>query len=175
MKKSSISLIGFMATGKTTVGKALVNSLGHNYRFVETDQIIVEIVGKSIPQIFEEDGEKKFREYETEACKKASIMEKVIISCGGGVVLNKINIDYLRQKSRIILLKASIEELFRRIMKNGKESRPVINKRNPKKELDKVLKKREKLYNSYAELIIDTNKKSIEDIVKEIIKQLNKV
>ena len=64
MSKSNIALIGFMATGKTTVGKALVDYLGNPYSFIETDQVIIENVGKDIPKIFAEEGEKKFREYE---------------------------------------------------------------------------------------------------------------
>ncbi|MFX1387709.1 MAG: shikimate kinase, partial [Promethearchaeota archaeon] len=104
MAIDSIALIGFMATGKTVVGKALANHLGNNYRFIETDQIIIEDAGKSIPEIFTEDGEIVFREYEIAACKKASKYNNVIISCGGGIVLNKINIDYLRRNSHIVLL-----------------------------------------------------------------------
>ena len=102
MKKTCIALIGFMATGKTTVGKFLAEYLGDAYKFIETDQIIIEMAGKSIPRIFSEDGEEKFREYEIVACKKASNFNKVIVSCGGGVVLNKINIDNLKKKIVIL-------------------------------------------------------------------------
>jgi len=72
MTKDSIALIGFMATGKSTVGKVLKDRLGMDYKFIETDQIIIEIAGKSIPRIFAEDGEARFRDYEAEACKKAA-------------------------------------------------------------------------------------------------------
>ncbi|MHA2127850.1 MAG: shikimate kinase, partial [Promethearchaeota archaeon] len=95
MSKSNIALIGFMATGKTTVGKALVEYLGSSYSFIETDQIIVEMVGKSIPRIFSEEGEDKFRDYEIIACESASKLEKAVISCGGGVVLKSVNIKNL--------------------------------------------------------------------------------
>ena len=83
MSKDSIALIGFMATGKSTIGKALKECLGKDYKFIETDQIIIKIAGKSIPKIFEEDGEAKFREYEIEACRNAAQISKSIISCGG--------------------------------------------------------------------------------------------
>ena len=79
MTKDSIALIGFMATGKTMVGNALADALGVNYRFIETDQIIIEDAGKSIPEIFAEDGEIRFREYEIAACKKDSTYENFII------------------------------------------------------------------------------------------------
>ena len=173
MTKDSIALIGFMATGKTMVGNALAEALGDNYRFIETDQIIIEDAGKSIPEIFAEYGEIKFREYEIAACKKASKLNNVVISCGGGVVLNKINIDYLKQNCHIVLLNASAEEIYKRAMKDGQETRPVIDKEDPKAEIKKVLDFREPFYNAAAEIIIETTGKKIEDIVAEIISKTN--
>jgi shikimate kinase len=169
MTKSSIALIGFMATGKTTVGQRLADVLGNQYIFVETDQLIVEDAGKTIPKIFAEDGEIKFREYEIAACKKASKYQKHIISCGGGIVLNKINIDYLKQNSYIVLLHTTAEEIYKRAMKDGQETRPVIDKKDPKKEINNVLNFRKPFYEAAAEIIIDTTNKSINEIVKEII------
>ena len=169
MTKNSVALIGFMATGKTTIGKALVEYLGDAYKFIETDQIIIEMTGKSIPKIFSEDGEKKFREYEIVACKKASILTNVIVSCGGGVVLNKINIENLKKNCHIVLLEATIEEIYKRAIKDGKETRPVINKKNPKKEIEEVLNFRLSYYKTAAEIIIETTGKNIEMIVREIV------
>jgi len=171
MTKNSIALIGFMATGKTIVGQMLADHLGGNYRFIETDQIIIEDAGKSIPEIFAEDGEFRFREYEIAACKKASTYENVIISCGGGIVLNKINIDYLKRNSHIVLLQASSEEIYKRAMKDGKETRPVIDKDNPMAEIERVLNFRKPFYEAAAEIVIKTTGKRIEKIVKEIIEK----
>ena len=171
MPKINIALIGFMATGKTTVGKALVEYLGSTYSFIETDQIIIERVGKDIPKIFAEDGEEKFREYEISACKEASRLKNVVISCGGGVVLNKVNIVNLRKNCHIILLKTSIREIFIRALKDGKENRPVINKEDPKFEIEKVLKFRKPFYESAADFTIETTGKKINDIVLEIVKK----
>ncbi|MFX1315930.1 MAG: shikimate kinase [Promethearchaeota archaeon] len=173
MKKNSIALIGFMGTGKTIVGKALADYLGNNYEFIETDQLVIEIAGKSIPRIFSEDGEEKFRNYEIAACKKASQLKRAVISCGGGIVLNKINIENLKKNSYIVLLKATIEEIHRRIIKEGKERRPLINKEDPNQEIKQILAYREPFYNSSAEIIVDTTGKAIDEIVKEIIKNIN--
>ncbi|TFG23165.1 MAG: shikimate kinase [Promethearchaeota archaeon] len=173
MTKNSIALIGFMATGKTIVGQMLADHLGANYKFIETDQIIIKDAGKSIPEIFAEDGEIKFREYEIAACKKASKLNNVVISCGGGVVLNKINIDYLKQNCHIVLLNASAEEIYKRAMKDGQETRPVIDKEDPKAEIKKVLDFRKPFYEAAAEIIIETTGKKIEDIVIEIISKTN--
>jgi shikimate kinase len=131
--------------------------------------MIIEDAEKSIPEIFAEDGEIRFREYEIQACKKASQLHHVVISCGGGVVLNKINIDYLKRNCHIILLTATAEEIYNRAMKDGQETRPVIDKEDPKAEIKSVLDFREPFYNAAAEIIIDTTKKSFEEIVAEII------
>ena len=170
MIKDSIALIGFMATGKSTVGKALKEYLGKDYKFIETDQLIVEMAGKPIPRIFSEDGEVKFREYEIEACKKAANLEKVVISCGGGIVLNKANIENLKKTCHIVLLTANSKEIYDRIMKDGKETRPVIDKDDPMKEIESALKQREPFYNISAEIIINTTDKTIDEIIGEIIK-----
>ncbi len=172
MSRNSIALIGFMATGKTIIGQKLANRLGDNYKFIETDQIIIEDAGKSIPEIFSEDGEIRFREYEIAACKKVSKLNNVVISCGGGVVLNKINIDYLKQNCHVILLQASAEEIYKRAMKDGQEARPVIDKEDPKAEIEKVLSFREPFYEAAAEIIIETTGKNIEDIINEIIQKI---
>lgn len=169
MTKTCIALIGFMATGKTTVGKYLAEYLGDVYKFIETDQIIIEMAGKSIPRIFSEDGEKKFREYEIVACKKASNLTNVIVSCGGGVVLNKINIEKLKKNCHIVLLDATIEEIYKRAIRDGKETRPLINKEDTKKEIEEVLNHRTTYYKEAAEIIIETTGKNIEMIVREIV------
>jgi shikimate kinase len=171
MTKNSIALIGFMATGKTAIGQALADHLGKDYRFIETDQIIIEDAGKPIPRIFSEDGEIRFREYEIEACKKASKLNKVVISCGGGIVLNKINIDYLKQNCHIVLLTATVDEIYRRAIKDGQETRPVIDKEDPKREIEIVLNFRKPFYEASAEIIIETTEKKFDEIMKEIIKK----
>ena len=155
MTKTCIALIGFMATGKTTVGKALVKFLGDPYKLVETDQIIIETAGKSIPKIFSEDGEKTFREYEVKACRKASNLQKI-------------NIKNLKENCYIVLLNATEEEIYNRAINDGKETRPVINKEDPKKEIEKVLTYRKPYYEKAAEFFIETSGKEIKNIVREI-------
>jgi shikimate kinase len=173
MSKDSIALIGFMATGKSTVGKALKNRLGESYKFVETDQIVIQIAGKPIPKIFAEEGEAKFRDYEIEACKKVARLSKAIISCGGGVVLNQRNIELLRQTCYIVLLTATPEVIYSRAMSEGKENRPIIDKKDPFKEIEKVLNYREPYYSSSAEIVIDTSGKPIKMIIDEILLKTN--
>jgi len=174
MIKDSIALIGFMATGKSRVGKALKEYLGKDYKFIETDQLIIEMAGKSIPRIFSENGEAKFREYEIEACRKAAELKKTVISCGGGIVLNKVNIENLKKTCHIVLLTASPKEIYNRVMIDGKETRPLIDKEDPMKEIESALKQREPYYNISAEIVINTTDKTIDEIMEEIIKATTK-
>ncbi len=169
MTKNSIALIGFMATGKTIIGKELVKQLGNDYQFIETDQMVVKMAGKSINKIFKEEGELIFRRYEKDACKNASNLKKTVVSCGGGVILNEKNIRNLKKKCYIILLTATTDEIYNRIMRNGKKKRPLVDKENPKKEIENILQYREPLYRSVADITIDTTNKEIIEIVHEII------
>ena len=171
MTKNSIALIGFMGVGKTTIGKLLTQNLGFDYKFIETDELITQEAGKSVSRIFEEDGEERFREYEISACKKASKLNKTIISCGGGVVLNKINVTNLKKNSYIVLLKATPEEIYERVMKDGIESRPLVNKEDPKNEIEKILRVRSQIYRDAAEIIINTIGKKNKVIINEIVKK----
>ncbi len=175
MTKDSIALIGFMATGKTTIGKYLVKHLGNEYKFIEMDELIIQNVGKSIPEIFAEEGEDKFREYEISVCEEVSRLEKVVISCGGGVVINPVNVENLRKNCHIILLTASIKEIYKRIMRDGKKSRPLIKKEDSLEEMKILLIERQPLYESAADFIIDTSKKKISEIIDEIFMFYNQV
>jgi shikimate kinase len=172
MLKSSVALIGFMGTGKTTIGKLLAIKLGKPYQFIEMDQIIEEMAGKTLQEIFSQDGEKSFRKFERMACLKVSKLENHVISCGGGVVLDKRNIRNLQKNSYIILLKASTREIYNRVINEGINIRPLINKANPKEEIEKLYTIRSSIYESAADLEINTTDKDLDDIVDEIIEKL---
>jgi len=161
-----------MATGKTTIGKELAKSLGQSYKFVETDDLIEKMAKKTIPEIFSQKGEAYFRKLEAKACKKVASMKKVVVSCGGGVILNKKNITNLKKNCYLILLKADIDTIYNRIIKDGKDRRPLINKKNPKNEIKKLMKVRKSLYEKYADFSIETNNKKSEEIVKEILREI---
>lgn len=165
--KSNIALIGFMATGKTTIGRLLAEKL--NKKFVELDKLIEEKAGKSIPSIFSEDGEIRFREIEMSVCKDMTTQHDLVISTGGGVVLNKLNIDYLKITSEIVLLEASSDEILERIMKEGKDKRPMVNKPDLKGEIRRLLDFRAPFYVAATNLRITTTNKTISQIIEEII------
>jgi shikimate kinase len=102
--KTNIALIGFMGTGKTAVGRLLAEKL--NKKFLEQDSLIEQKAGKSIPEIFRQNGEISFRELEIAATKEIAREQNAVIACGGGVVLNKINIDRLKESSVVVYLTA---------------------------------------------------------------------
>ena len=172
MKKTSIALIGFMATGKTTVGKLLAERLGEEYQHIEMDEMIENLAGKSIPEIFSQDGEKNFRKLEMQTCKKIAKKDYCVISCGGGVVLDKRNIKNLQTKAIIIHLKSSLEVIHNRILRNGIKSRPVINKKNFEEEINRIYKIRSHLYQKAADVEVETTDKDIDKLVDEIIERV---
>jgi shikimate kinase len=167
--KTNIALIGFMGTGKTSVGRALAIRL--NKEFMRTDDLVVESAGKSIPEIFKQDGEPRFRELEIEVVKQISDKKDIIIDCGGGVILNKVNIDNLKKNSRIILLTASPEAILERVLKDG-EQRPLLENQDKLERIKQLLSLREPLYKRSADFEIDTSNLNVDQVVDKILKLL---
>ncbi|MDZ7672706.1 MAG: shikimate kinase [Halanaerobiales bacterium] len=166
-----ISLIGFMAAGKTTVGKKLAQKL--NYDFIDLDQYIEKKQKMSVQEIFKTKGEKYFRKLEKRYLKYIlSNYDNLVISPGGGIVLNKNNVEILKKNTVPFLLKASSDTVLKRIDKL--EERPLLNNENPKKTIEKLLDKRAKYYNQF-ENVINTDNKKIEQIVDEIIVKLERL
>ncbi|MCX6641899.1 MAG: shikimate kinase [Candidatus Bathyarchaeota archaeon] len=124
----NIALVGFMGTGKTTVGMLLAKILGIIY--VDSDEEIIRISGCNIPDLFAEYGETRFREIETDTVLHLSQLDGVVISCGGGVAINPENVAILRTTSKVVLLTASPEEILQRT--SGDRSRPLLNTENRK-------------------------------------------
>jgi shikimate kinase len=124
----NVALIGFMGSGKSTVGVELARRLG--VRFVETDTLIEEASNKSVSRIFAEEGERAFRRRERSAIQTVTLETDQVISCGGGVTIDPRNLRLLRMSCRVVLLKADPEVLYERIKKS--DSRPLAkNLRTP--------------------------------------------
>jgi len=164
MKK--IILIGFMGSGKTTLANFLTEAL--SVPMYCLDDLIVKKAKRNIPEIFNCDGEITFREYEIAVAKDLRNIEKGIIDCGGGVVMNKIILDYLRNKNGIIIyLKTSFETIKKRLGKDDK--RPLFKDLKKAKRLYQL---RQILYENYADLIVITDDKSVKEVAYEIISQI---
>jgi shikimate kinase len=167
--KSNIALIGFMGSGKTAVGQALAKRL--NRKLIEIDSTVEQGTGKSIADIFQHDGEIYFRELEIKAIKKVTKGEKQVIACGGGAVLNTINIDRLRETSVIINLVATPEIILKRTSKN-EGSRPLLNVEQPAERIKELMQFRKPFYDRAAEITINTSKLNIDRVVDKIIESL---
>jgi len=167
--KSNIALIGFMGTGKTAVGCVLAQKLGK--AFIELDSYIERKAGKAIPDIFRDDGEITFRELEIEAVKEVANRENQVIACGGGLVLNKINIDRLKRKAIVICLAASPKVILRRVLRDG-ETRPLLKEDDKLARIVELLHSRENYYKGAAEITVNTTRLSVDAVAELIISKM---
>ncbi len=167
--KTSIALIGFMGTGKTAVGKALAKRLDKG--FVELDSLIEQKAGKTIPEIFNQDGEVTFRELEIEVTREVAERKKTVIACGGGVVLNEINIERLRKECIIVYLTASPRVILKRTLSKENE-RPLLEVSNKAQRIQELLRFRKPFYERAADIKIDTSKLDISSAVEQITKKV---
>ena len=166
---SVIYLIGFMGTGKTTVGTELAKQL--HYSFYDSDQRVVERTGKSITELFEELGEDGFRKLEQEALQSLPI-EKGIIATGGGIILKEENRLYMKKTGYVIWLDASPEEIGKRLESDS--SRPLLS-RDKTNQIKQLYYSRVDLYNHAADSRIVTDGKTVDEIIKEILTKTIKV
>lgn len=164
---SNIILVGFMGTGKTVVGKALARRLGFNY--IDTDDIIEEMAGKTIPEIFAEDGEPHFREIEKRAISSLADYEKYVVACGGGAVIFDENIQQMKNAGIVICLSARPEVIYERVKDDT--YRPLLQVPDPLQRIKELLAQRQSQYNK-ADIMIDTSELSVEEVVDSIIAEL---
>ena len=168
MKRSNIALIGFMGAGKSSVGRALAGKL--HKRYVELDALIEKRSGKSINDIFASEGEPAFRKLEAELTAEVAGGKNQVIGCGGGVVLNQVNINNLKESSAVIYLEASPEVILQRTA--GSQARPLLKNANREGTVRKLLEMRLPLYDKAADITIDTSDLSIDEVVQRITKEL---
>ena len=164
----NIFLIGFMGAGKGTIARTLQRELG--FPLVEMDERIVQEQGMSINDIFAQYGEAHFREIESQLVVDLGKQEPSIVSCGGGVVVRPENTQNMKKSGRIVLLKASPETIFERV-KNSTD-RPILNGHMNVEYIAELMEKRRALYEEAADITIQTDGKTREQICEEIIGKL---
>jgi len=165
----NVVLIGMRGSGKTTIAKLLAQKL--NKEYLELDDVVVEKIGMSIPEIVEEHGWNFFRDRESEIADEVSNYHDKIISAGGGIVTRAKNVEALKKNGVLILLKASIETLLRRI--GNDQNRPFLTtKKTRREEIEELLKQRKKLYELAADEAIDTDKLDAQAVVNTILLKL---
>ena len=160
-----IALIGFMGSGKTTVGRLVASRLG--YRFLDLDTLIVENARKSIREIFHEDGEEVFRQIETETLYSLREMHRLVIATGGGAPIRQENQEFFENLASTFYLEVSYNEFFKRTGQD--HARPLLDR--TEKQLKGLYKSRLPVYRSLGQRILTDSRKP-EDIAAEILKIL---
>ena len=164
--KHNISLCGMMGSGKSSIGKILANKL--DYNFIDVDKMIEIKTKKTIIKIFEEDGEEYFRDLEEKITINLLNNKETIVSLGGGAIINNNIRKSIKKKSYNIYLKVDVDILTKRLQNS--KTRPLIYKKNLKKELINLRSIREKFYRK-ADLIVK-NEKNVIETTKNIIKKI---
>ncbi len=163
----TINLTGFMATGKTTVGRLIAERLGLG--FVDTDTVIEERAGRSIPDIFSEDGEAHFRDLETEALERALDEPGRVVSTGGGMLLRDQNVRTLRRAGPIVCLTATPETILERTADD--EHRPLLDVDDPAARVEQLLTTRRDAY-ARADYHVATDGRAPEAVADAVIQKL---
>jgi len=166
----NIALIGFMGSGKTTVGRLLAIKLG--MKFIDLDEVIKDRLGMEITEIFSNYGESYFRDVESQVVKEVFTgVDNSVIACGGGVVLRDDNVRIINQNSVVVYLRISPYEAYSRLL--SCRDRPLLNVSNRLEVINQLMRVREPLYLRTAHIVVDVDGRTSEDVVEEIIRMLS--
>jgi shikimate kinase len=167
---TNVVLIGFMGTGKSSVGKLVAYRLG--FQFVDNDSIIVERAGMEITEIFANFGEATFRDYETRALESLEHLNRCVISTGGGAVVREENRALLQRLGLVVLLTAREEIIFDRVTRNTK--RPLLSTGDPRTTIAQMLQERAGAYSEAAQVTVDTSDLNREQAAEAVITEARK-
>jgi shikimate kinase len=167
----SIVLIGMMGAGKSSVGRCLQQRTG--LARLDTDEMVAAQFGIPIAQIFEMHGEERFRISETEVLRKLAPARPAIVVTGGGIVVRAENVDLLKQLGTIVWVTADEAILFERASRRN--DRPLLQKENPRAVFLDLLKEREPLYRTAADLRVDTSAMTHDEVAETILSKLEEV
>lgn len=166
----NIVFIGFMCSGKSTIGRILAKEIA--FEFIDTDQWISQKTNLTVGEIFESKGEDYFRKLETKTVKYFSEnLNNTVLSTGGGLSIREENIPYLKEIGTVVYLKVSKDTVLERL--NPNIDRPLLAVDNKEEIIENLLARRNPLYEKVADVTIDTNNKTIIAIVDEIRKLLS--
>jgi len=187
MSDKNIILTGFMGTGKTTVGKLLANQL--RYKFVDTDETIMSRCNQTITEIFHTHGEAAFRQMERDLALELAQQDRLIISTGGGMMLDSVNVDTLEGKNThccitkgsnrgasktkgiIVCLVADPDAIIARVTGDNTIERPLLKVAEPKSRIAKLLKERKKAYARFIQ--VDTTGRTPQGVCRAVMELLN--
>jgi len=164
-----VSLIGYRGTGKSTIGPALARQLG--WAFVDADDEIERRSGRTIREIFEQEGEAGFRARERMVMADLLQGDQLVLAAGGGVILDPQTRDELRAAGPVIWLRASVDTIAARLTSDPgtRDRRPSLTGDDHVQEISEVLNARMPLYEAASTSVIDTDDRDVSDIVDEIL------
>jgi len=157
-----------MGAGKSTVGRFLADKL--HYQFLDSDHVIEDKTGATIPMIFDIEGESGFRTREKAAIDDLTQQSEIVLATGGGAILNPENRKNLRSRGFVVYLKSSVDALVQRTRHD--RNRPLLQTENPEQVLRKLIEERGPLYEEVADLVIQTEQVSVHRVVKQILDKL---
>ena len=163
-----IALVGLPGSGKSTVGRQLARRL--QLAFVDSDHAIEERLGCSIREYFEREGEDRFRDVEQEVIDDLTLKHRGVLSTGGGSVLRPLNREHLRSRTKVVYLKSTPDDLFRRLRHDM--NRPLLQVSDPLGRLRDLFVARDPLYRETAHFLLETGRPSVATLVNMIVMQL---
>jgi len=162
---NNIFLVGPMGSGKTTIGRQLAKVLDRE--FIDSDHEISRRTGADIPWIFDIEGEAGFRERERMVIEDLTRRQGIVLATGGGAILDAGNRKCLASRGMTVYLSASIEQLFMRTAKD--RNRPLLQTDDPRARLEELMLIRDPLYREVADLVVDTDDRSVRATVQCVI------
>ena len=159
-----------MGAGKSSVGRLLRRRTGLSC--FDTDDLVAAEFGLSIPDIFAEYGEERFREGETEVLRKLFLPQPVIVVTGGGIVLRRENVDLIKRLGTVVWLMADEATLFERASRRGE--RPLLQAANPRATFSALLREREPVYAAAADVKIETASRTHDEIADQILDEISR-
>lgn len=161
----NLYLVGFMGTGKTTIGRAAAYRL--KYQLFDSDHEIERAEGCTIPEIFEKEGEPHFRRLERRFVEAGHPGDRCVVACGGGLVVQPGVLNFLRKKGVLICLHASIETVLARTSTN--RNRPLLNVEDPRERIRSLYAERESIYKRAGTVIL-TDQRPAADIISHVMR-----
>lgn len=157
----NIVLIGYRGTGKTSIAREIGKMLG--WQVIGTDALVEKKTGRPVAAVVKEKGWDYFRKLEKQAVASASCMDKVIIDCGGGAVMDGENAEKLKKNGVFVLLKADAAVIRQRLNEAGTAARPPLKGKDTAAEVGEVLRERLPVYERLADFVVDTNNSTVKD------------
>lgn len=166
----NIALVGFMGTGKSTVGQMVAGML--RFRFIDTDEMVEGMANKKIADIFVSDGEARFREYEKQAVQRLAQLSNTVISTGGGLVMNPENFASLKEHALVVCLWCSAETILRRV--GHQTHRPLLRVENPLERIRALLEERAPVYRQ-ADVLLNSEFRKPREVATHVAHQFRSV